>query len=65
MYSKKVTIFCKISTVDLPTTTEDKSTVEISLKFVVFSEYMNFTKYSQIDGEDFVNFCGLLRNRKL
>ena len=42
MYSKKVTIFCKISTVDLTTTTEDKFMVEISQKFVAFSEYMTF-----------------------
>ena len=43
IYSEKATKFCKISTVDLTVTTQDKSTVEISQKFVAFSEYMNFT----------------------
>ena len=36
------THFCKISTVDLTITTEDKSTVEISQNFLAFSEYRNF-----------------------
>ena len=40
IYSEKATKFCKISTVDLTVT--DKSTVDISKKFVAFSEYMNF-----------------------
>ena len=43
IYSEKATKFCKISTVDLPGTTYDKSTMEISQNFVAFSEYMNFT----------------------
>ena len=42
IYSEKATKFCEISTVDLTITTYDKSTVEISQKFVAFSEYMNF-----------------------
>ena len=44
IYSEKATNFCKISTIDLTVTTYDKSTVEISQKFVAFSEYMNFTR---------------------
>ena len=43
IYSEKATKFCEISTIDLTVTTWDKSTVEISQKFVAFSEYMNFT----------------------
>ena len=43
IYSEKATKFCEISTVDLTVTTQDKSKVEISQKFVAFSEYMNFT----------------------
>ena len=43
IYSEKGTKFCKISTVDLIITTQDKSTVEILQRFVAFSEYMNFT----------------------
>jgi hypothetical protein len=43
IYSEKATKLCKISTVDLTVTTQDKSTVEISQKFVAFSEYMNVT----------------------
>ena len=42
IYSEKETKFCEISTVDLTITTYDKSTMEISQNFVVFSEYMNF-----------------------
>ena len=42
IYSEKATKFCEISTVDLTVTIQDKSTVEISQKFVAFSEYMNF-----------------------
>ena len=44
IYFEKATKFCKISTVALTATTEDKSTVEISQKFVAFSEYMNFNR---------------------
>ena len=43
IYSEKATKVCEISTVDLTVTTKDKSTVEISQKFVAFSECMNFT----------------------
>ena len=41
IYSQKATQFCKISTVDLTVTIQDKSMVVISRKFVAFSEYMN------------------------
>ena len=41
IYSEKATKFCEISTVDLTVTTQDK-TMEISQKFVAFTEYMNF-----------------------
>ena len=44
IYSEKTTEFCEISTVYLTVTTQDKSTVEISQKFVAFSEYMNLKK---------------------
>ena len=43
MYSEKATTFWEISTVDLTVATQDKSMVEISQKFVAFSECMNFT----------------------
>ena len=43
IYSEKATNFCEISTVDLSYVVTVKSTVEISQKFVAFSEYMNFT----------------------
>ena len=46
IYSEKGAKFGKISTVDLTVTTQDKSTVEISQKFVAFSEYMNFNTSS-------------------
>ena len=45
IYSEKATKFYEISSVDLTVTTQDKSTVEISQKFVAFSEYMNFTLF--------------------
>ena len=32
---------------------------------VIFTVYLMVTTYCQIDGEDFVNFCGLLRKCKL
>ena len=38
IYSEKTTKFCKISTVDLSYVVPVKSTVEISQKFVAFSE---------------------------
>ena len=44
IYSEKATIFCKISTVHLTVTTQDKSKVEISQNFVAFSKYMNFKR---------------------
>ena len=45
-YSEKATKFCEISTVDLTVITLDKSMVEISQKFVAFSEYMSLnTQY--------------------
>ena len=30
----------------------------------IFTVVLTVTKYFQIDGEDFVNFCGLLRKRE-
>ena len=42
IYSEKATNFCKISTVDLSYLVMVKSTVEISQKFLAFSDYMNF-----------------------
>ena len=31
----------------------------------IFTVDLTLTTYSQIDGEDFVNFCGLLRKHEL
>ena len=31
----------------------------------IFTVNLTVTTYSQIDGEDFNNFCGLLRKREL
>jgi hypothetical protein len=31
----------------------------------IFTVDLTVTTYCQIDGEDFVNFCGLLRKREL
>ena len=42
IYSEKATNFCENSTVDLSYVVMIKSTVEISQKFLAFSEYMNF-----------------------
>ena len=42
VYSEKATKFCEISTLLLSMVHTDKSKVEISQKFVAFSEYMNF-----------------------
>ena len=39
IYFEKATKFCEISTVDLTITISDKSTVEISQKFIAFSEW--------------------------
>ena len=44
IYSEKATKFCEISTLLLTGTTKDKSKLEISKKFVAFSDYMNFKK---------------------
>ena len=44
IYSEKATKFWEISTLDLSYVVPVKPTVEISQNFVVFSEYMNFTK---------------------
>ena len=44
LYSEKATNFGEISIVDLSYVVMDKSTVEISQKFVAFSEYMNFNR---------------------
>ena len=44
IYSENATKFCEISTLLLTGTTQDKSKMEISQNFVVFSEYMNFIK---------------------
>ena len=43
IYSEKATKLCKISTLLLSYVVPVKSKVEISQKFVAFSEYMNFT----------------------
>ena len=48
IYSKKASIFCKISTVDLSYVVTVKSRVEISKNFVAFSEYINFTKSDKL-----------------
>ena len=48
IYSEKATKYCKISTVDLTVTIQDKSTVKISQHFVAFSEYMNFKAVIEI-----------------
>ena len=49
--------------------------LEVVLKFVfskkatkfdkIFTVDLTLTTYCQIDGEDFVNFCGLLRKHEL
>ena len=44
VYSEKATKFWEISTLLLSTVHTDKIKVEISRKFVAFSEYMNFTR---------------------
>ena len=31
----------------------------------IFTVDLTLTKYCQIDGEDFINFCGLLRKHEL
>ena len=45
IYSEKAKKFCKILTLLLTGTTQDKSKVKISQNFVAFSEYMNFARY--------------------
>ena len=42
IYSEKATKVCEISTVDLSYVVPVKSSVEISKKFVAFTEYMTF-----------------------
>ena len=49
IYFEKNTKFCKISTAALTNTTKDKSTEEISQNCVVFSEYMNFKIYIDLN----------------
>ena len=44
IYSEKATKFCEISTVDLSYVVPVKFMVEIPQNYVVFSEYINFTK---------------------
>ena len=44
IYSEKAPKFCEIPTLDLTITTQDKSMMEISQKFMAFSECMNFAK---------------------
>ena len=44
IYSEKATKFCKIFTLLLTGTTQDKSKVKILQNFVAFSEYMNFSR---------------------
>ena len=46
IYFEKATKFCKIFTLILSYVVQVKSKVKISQNFVVFSEYMNFTKIS-------------------
>ena len=65
IYSEKATKFCEIFTLILTTVHTVKSKVKILQNFVAFSEYTNFTTYCQIEGEDFVNICGLLRKLEL
>ena len=48
IYSEKTTKFCEISTVDLTATTYEKSKVEISQKFVAFSESVNFKTFTHV-----------------
>ena len=43
-YSEKATKFCEISILLLSVSTVDKSEVQISQNFLVFSEYTNFIK---------------------
>ena len=43
IYSEKASTFCEISTLLLSYVVPVKSKVDISQKFVAFSEYMNFT----------------------
>ena len=43
IYSEKAAKFCKIFTLFLTGTTQDKSKVKISQNFVAFSEYINYT----------------------
>ena len=55
IYSEKVANFCEISTVDLSFVVTVKSKVEISQKFVAFSEYMNFTRVGFLIPYDYID----------
>ena len=68
LYSEKATKFCKICTLDLTGTTWDKSTMEISQKFVAFSEYMNFKSFNKSCGaptELMPTHCNLSKQEKI
>ena len=52
IYSEKAAKLCKISTLLLTGTTEDKSKVKISQNFVAFSDYMNFNTMKKKDCEN-------------
>ena len=56
IYSEKAKIFCEISTADLSYEVMDKSSVEISQKFVAFSEYMNFKNLHKSHSIDYLLF---------
>ena len=49
----------------------EQETLAIEIKFVstkndeIFTVDLTLTTYCQIDGEDFINFCGLLRKHEL
>ena len=49
IFSEKATKFCEISTLLLSVCTVDKSKVEISQKYVAFSEYMNVKRREKPD----------------
>ena len=51
IYSEKATNFCEISTVDLPYVVMVKSTGGIWQNFVAFSEYMNFKRRFDKNGD--------------
>ena len=53
-------IFCHQYSVDFKVRVFSKKATKFDEIFTVL-----LTTYCQIDGEDFVNFCGLLRKREL